>query len=334
MIHKEHENRVAVAEVPSANEELHDHSGVREGLGYAAVELTGGVTDAQIRRIDQENEDYFHEMTDRYDDFWALYIDESFGRRIGHGAHGIVYAFEQDGKEYAAKHGGIDASIVEAFRRAQHIQNVSHLEAVNLEENVAVMDLVPGKRTDEMMLEEKLEIPDSQLSKLIDTVLEMHRVNLEVDFTESNNILYDNDRGFTVIDYYLARRDFDGERSAEQILDLVGVFTVSAVDHDAARSTVGYMLKQEALKVHLMNRFLDILEAEHPEILRRAAGAQQRKNENPNTDRGGRVYDIYTLPHGDSFDSFGKRIRDLGLEGRKPDASLDEALEWERSRYS
>lgn len=71
---------------------------------------------------------------------------------------------------------------------------------------------------------------------------------------------------------------------------------------------------ESAKSVERLGKFLDILEAHHPDILEAAAVKQQKINNRPKTISPG-FGSIASLPSGEPFDEFARRVKRLGLQG-------------------
>lgn len=285
---------------------------------------------------------YLKKKSDAFDDYWdaaaaIIYGQGNHNDRIGNGFHGTVYALPHENGPCALKVGGVTEQTVEAFRRAEAtvgsrepMADIARLKAVDLHESAAVMNLLVGERTDKIPIEEKISTPDEHIRGLINATIALNQEDVLIDNDESGNMLYDKDLGFSIFDYHASLEPVSAEASALQVMSLRSAFITSAPDHLSPQGS----LKEEAVKVRLLNRFLDILETEYPDVLERAAAHQQQANQSPDTNHVGQVYDIYTLPAGDEFDAFKARVVRLGLEGRQPDESMAEALEWQRQRFA
>lgn len=238
---------------------------------------------------------------------------------LGSGSNGSAFRSEQDGKSFAVKTGGVEYPVLRAFRRGQNVDNIAHLEAINLDEKVSVMDLLPGRLIETMGFAERDAIPRAHLKDVIDTVIQMHEAGLVMD-PKPSNFLYDPEHGFSILDYHAAGgRNLTPVGQAEQVMELGTMLRY----HPPSKETPGYdtpeyeawQRRQATEDVSLLSKFLDVLEEDYPDVLREAAVRQLEINNNPHTHSGGMVYDTRYLPEGEPFDSFKTRVEQLGLQG-------------------
>jgi len=273
-----------------------------------------------------------------FDDFRepvaAILKDASIGddHYLGRGSNGKAFRLTHDGVDYAVKTGGVSFLNVPAFREGDHIEGISHLIAIDIDNEVSVMNLVPGTIPEKMAQEEKLAIPDEHIDAVIDKVIEMHDAGLHID-PKPSNFLYDKDKGFGIIDYHSASSRNAADLSvATQVMGARTMLVYTNIGEMPKYGTPGYeQSRHEHLRftVAMYNRFLDRLEANHPELLEQARVEQQAANANPKTTSSG-ILDIYTLPAGEPFDSFKDRVLKLGLEGDPPHVSTyDDDFEYD-----
>jgi len=243
---------------------------------------------------------------------------------LGRGSNGMAFRVEQDNMSFAAKTGGVSYHNVRAFRLGQDIEGISHLEAIDLDRGVSVMNLVPGRLAETMSFEERRAIPSDHILGVIDKVIQMHQAGLVID-PKPSNFLYDREQGFGIIDYHAADDDSVREQSAAtQVLSLRTMLTYHPSRPENPKYGTpeyeAWSLQRTGESVQLTDAFLDVLEEDYPEVLQEAATEQAQLNDDPRVYSTG-IYDVYSLPQGKVFDDFRARVERLGLQGRQPIAA-------------
>lgn len=139
---------------------------------------------------------------------------------IGSGKEGAVYEVKVQGEKYAVKFGEDIYSTkfdVEAMRIAKEkdIDNVPQLQAYSFEDNVAVMDLIPGKNIGERLNEREgmVEIKREELYELVSTIVDLVESGLEID-PAVGNIMYSEQEGMSILDY----KDYEGDLKPKDLL--------------------------------------------------------------------------------------------------------------------
>jgi hypothetical protein len=135
----------------------------------------------------------------------------------------------------------------------------------------------------------------------------MNKAGVAPDPKESN-FLHDKEKGFGFLDYMpLEKRD--KYTSAVDVIELKHMLT-AGLQKDAKQVP-------HAENIQILNKFLDVLEEDYPDILKLAAERQDEIKADPNVGNAG-IYDIYALPSGGEFDAFKARVLRLGLDGVPP----------------
>jgi len=239
------------------------------------------------------------------------------GKLLGQGSHvrgGLyvqVYQIDLDSRGYAVKVGGYAHAHSRAFRRGESIDNIAHLEAVDPENHITVMDRIPGKPMDALTFAERMVIPNKQIKVAIDTVIAMDRAELELD-AHPGNMLYDSTSGFGFVDYEakpLLEPWPNYKSRAHQVMALSNMFALhSLIDSNVPELGTPQFVDWELIKgehtIQLLDRFLDVIEQDYPDILSEAV----MQTEKP---IGG---SYIHLPQGEYLDNFQARLRSLGLE--------------------
>lgn len=271
---------------------------------------------------------FLADASKRYSDFRESVEQATHGANeestnyLGRGIGGRAYRFSQDGVDYAVKFGNNSWSNIPAFRRAKDIDGVSHLYAADLDNNIAVMNLVPGTLADKMSFAEKDAIPTEHLEAAIAKAIEMFKKGLMID-PKPSNFLYDKDKGFGFIDYR-SRVHSQYDTLSNQVMGLTTMLQV-VTDNDTYQTlTYGtpeyaaFNAKRTAETIKVQSKFLDILESDYPEIINEAAQSVAKDRDDPRTATGGPLMDIYNLPEGAIFKEYAQRVQRLGLAGDKP----------------
>lgn len=127
---------------------------------------------------------------------------------INEGSNGYVFKIDTDSGIHAMKfyfHEDRAISIydLEAMRRAKDVKGAAHLEAYSQKDRVMIMDFVDGKDLSDLNTEEIDNFSDNELKSLVNTVVELH--NLQITYEESNinNFIYNKDQGIVFIDYQM-----------------------------------------------------------------------------------------------------------------------------------
>lgn len=232
---------------------------------------------------------------------------------LGKGSHGGAFWFEHDGRKFAVKQGGVSYVDVPAYRRAENIDGISHMIAVDIDKGISVMNLVPGIVPGKMSREEMEAVPEEHIAALVDKTVELFDVKVAVD-PKPTNFLYDKGKGFGIIDYqdYESRNASDYTK-AEQVMELSRVLLQYHTENPPSYGEEGYddwALEWQTHRVVMMNRLLDVLERDHPEILEEAAQVRGAPSDT--------IGNVYRLPEGQLFEDFKSRVIKLGLSGEEP----------------
>lgn len=238
---------------------------------------------------------------------------------LGRGSNGKAFMFEQDGEKYAVKTGGVSYRDVRAFNRAKDIEGISHLIAMDLDTKRSVMNLVPGIEAPRLTSEERLAIPKEHMAGVIDKSLELYNAGIHID-PKPSNFLYDQDKGFGIIDYGVL--DNSEWTRAAQVMGTTRMLTFKNRDPDGPKyGTPEYEAhehERHTEAVVILNRFLDAMEEDHPEIIQEAAKEQAAINADA-LKSGGDFYPIYAMPiDTPELVAFKDRIIALGLQGQEP----------------
>lgn len=240
---------------------------------------------------------------------------ENSDNHLGSGSNGSVYKLTIDSVDYAVKKGGVSHFEMSAFRRGENIEGISHLVALDIDNSVGIMNYVPGNIPEKLSKEEMESIPESHIRTVIDKVIEMYDAGLQID-PKASNFLYDRQSGFGVIDYYALGEKWS---KSDQVFSLLNMLTTYDDVHEF-----------DPHAITMINKFLDLIEREYPDILDGAVADNIRVKEDPRigSTAGPTGINIYRLPPGEPYDAFKERVVKLHLEGMPP-RDIDFDFEYE-----
>ncbi len=116
---------------------------------------------------------------------------------LGQGGGSVAIRVDVDGAAYAVKF-SCDSSQLEVLQKAKGLANTSQLVTYSFEDNVIVMELLPG---DELSnCNKRPDYTDNHIRDLIGLVIELDKRGLSIDPKQSN-FMYDKEQGFSILDY-------------------------------------------------------------------------------------------------------------------------------------
>lgn len=297
----------------------HEHfDGVVETHTYGRKEY-----DAFLEEANEETRadiQYLIEKRAAFSDF-EQGIAGGLGAFLGRGGNGFVYMMQHNGRPLAVKTGGVGYANVRSFRRAEGISHVPHLHAIDLEKSTLVMDCMPGRAIEDVDWRTRKRLSEYHLKQLIETVSELHDAGIAVD-PKPNNFLYDAEAGFSVVDYQSQSHWNQAPRTkAQQVMSTLSALVARPFAKLPRYGSAGYeerFQKQRTQDVGLLNRVLDVLEQDYPEIIHEAAVEQAKINADKRVlSSRGMLYGTDGLPDGPLFEAFAQRIKRLGLAGKR-----------------
>jgi hypothetical protein len=236
---------------------------------------------------------------------------------LGKGAQGSVFAIRDEGDNvHVLKNGGIDTSVLGPFRKAEGITGLAHLEAIDTQRGLAIMDLVPGRPMTKMSFSEQREIPIGHIKELVDKVAEVHKAGITLDHGP-DNFFYDSTVGFGIVDYYGGPVDgqiikFGMHDLVHQIISLDNVLTYNPDDDLPTRlirlpgekSSRDKKAQMNLRDIDLLGKFLDVLENYYPDVL-----ASARESNSLSV-----IKKIArNLPNEEPYVQFKERVREISL---------------------
>lgn len=166
---------------------------------------------SEVRQTDMETVKTRTEILEAYRHFEPIIETTEESVPIGSGRHSMVRIIEDDGKSYAVrvpKDAGDGSVRVEAHLsgavRAKGVPHLEQIVAASYEDGVTVAELMPGKRAGDVTAAEADQITTQQLTDLVDTLIAIEQRDIAVDL-HSDNILYDKNAGFGIVDLESAK---------------------------------------------------------------------------------------------------------------------------------
>lgn len=244
---------------------------------------------------------------------------EQLPEYLGSGSNGSAFRIGVDGKTYAAKfsRSSIQANFeIKPLLRAKDTTHVAQLESYSFEDDVVVMELLPGTDVSNFTPEDAPEYSDEHITQLIDTVRELDAKGLVID-PKPSNFMYDPEQGFSVLDYHLKK---GGNRYGlpQEIIDLKIALTArkfEKLDYKAPNYKEKAKVQAiEGYKISLpmMVRFLGILEERYPDIL---ADWQRQHDEDKNDPRisASELIDRRYIPEHPDLEPHLKKLEEMGF---------------------
>lgn len=198
---------------------------------------------------------------------------------LGSGSNGIAFRIEVDGKKYAAKftRNATQRNLeIKPLLRAKGIDHVSQLVSYSHEDDVVIMELLPGEDITNFTPENAPTYTDEEIIGLIKIVIELDSKGLVID-PKPSNFMYDKEKGFSILDYHL-KQDGSTYDLAKQIRDLV-MYRSALTDRKFERldyKSPDYDEKSDIerdvrnkILLEMKPRFMSILEKNFPEIFQK-----------------------------------------------------------------
>jgi hypothetical protein len=208
---------------------------------------------------------------------------------LGSGSNGSAFRIKVDGKTYAAKFSGnlTQANFeIKPLIRAKDIPHTSQLVSYSFEDNVVIMELLPGTDVTNFTPEEAPEYSNEHIIQLIDTVQELDAKGLVID-PKPSNFMYDPEQGFSVLDYHLKHNISGRYGLPQEVLDLRNGLTArkfqqldyKAPDYDEKAKEQS--IERNKIFLPMMVRFLGILKEKYPDILAEWKRQHDEDKKNP-----------------------------------------------------
>lgn len=146
------------------------------------------------------------------------------------GSSSDIFMVKVDGSEYvirAARPGRSQAETIDdpiaVAARINKLKNphLEHLVAASYEPAVTVAEKMPGESLSKINTEDVRHMSEAQIEELIDTVTVLIGAGGEPDTTSEDNLLYDREAGFGIIDNW--RSDHEAQVDTAQVVcDYIG----------------------------------------------------------------------------------------------------------------
>lgn len=135
---------------------------------------------------------------------------------LGSGNTSVVYKIEVDQKKYAAKvmdlkNERTHINEITALILAKGLEHVSQIIAYSLEDDVIIMEVLPGKRLSDILAEDNVEYSDEHIKELIQTIIDLNKREVGVE-SKPKNFTYDSRIGFSIFDLSLIPENIKKER--------------------------------------------------------------------------------------------------------------------------
>lgn len=196
---------------------------------------------------------------------------------LGSGSRGSAFKIEEGGKEYAAKFSNVIQANFELkpLLRAKGLENVAQLVAYSFEDNVVIMELLPGSDVTSFNFENKPQYSDEEIIQLIKTVKNLDQRGIMID-PKPSNFLYDKENGFSILDFHL-RGSNSWYTFEKSIMDLKHVITGSYLNIEGPKEE---KIEWSHNYFSALLKFLTILKNHFPEILEKWKENNKPKVEN------------------------------------------------------
>lgn len=208
---------------------------------------------------------------------------------LGSGSNGSAFRIEIDGKTYAVKfsrHSTQANFELKPLLRAKDIPHTAQLVSYSFEDGVVVMELLPGTDITNFTPENAPEYSDEHIIQLIDTVRGLDARGLVID-PKPSNFLYDQEHGFSILDYHLKK---SGSKYGlpQEIIDLKTALTARKFERldynapDYEENEKAQAIERYTVFLPMMVRFLGILREKYPDILAEWQRQHDEDKKNPN----------------------------------------------------
>lgn len=138
---------------------------------------------------------------------------------LGHGSNGNAYVVQRGGQDYVAKFStsATQANFeLRALIRAQGVEHAAQLTAYSFEDQVVIMERLPGRDITHIPAEEFPPLQDEHIIQLIETVRALAARGCVIDPKQSN-FMFDPEVGFSILDYHVREHAHGAE--FEQVIE-------------------------------------------------------------------------------------------------------------------
>jgi len=187
--------------------------------------------------LESDNGDIEDEIIENYESFReqiaTLHESSDNAELIGAGTHSEIFKISKDGKEYAVRVVGQKKERVEilhshiaAGARTKGMEGLEQIAAASYEEGMIVSEFVAGRHLQELTTEQLSSIPDAHIDALLSARIAAMKEGVVFD-NHPPNILYDQEEGFTDIDYHLAKNPSKEVDRVEAMKTIAGSFDLT-----------------------------------------------------------------------------------------------------------
>lgn len=244
---------------------------------------------------------------------------EKIPEYLGSGSNGHAFKINVDGKTYAAK---FSRSItqqnfeIKPLIRAKGIPHTSQLVSYSFEDNVVIMELLPGTDVTNFKIENKPNYTDEEIIQLIEIVKDLDSNGLMID-PKPSNFIYDKEQGFSVLDYHLKNSE-SGFKLPQEIMSLrVALTTVDLDWPDYKEPNYKERIKSQSIErnkifLPMMFRFVTILKEKYPDILSEWKRADEEDRKDPYVTVG-EIVDRKFIPKDAELEPYLEKLKELGF---------------------
>jgi hypothetical protein len=154
---------------------------------------------------------------------------------LGNGSNSMVFSIAEGEKVYAVRvPNGKDISpeaIDSHLASAVLGRGIPHLEqivAASYKDGVTVAEIMPGKESGHLTVDEVSAVSEEQLGELVETLIAVSEHGIEID-PKPSNIFYDPKEGYGIVDYHSSK--VAGKSSADQDLGTVVGWMAGVIDN-------------------------------------------------------------------------------------------------------
>lgn len=237
---------------------------------------------------------------------------------LGSGSNGSAFRLDVGNKAYAAK---FSSSLIQSnfeikpLLRAKDIPHTAQLESYSFADGVVIMELLPGTDVTKFIPEAAPEYPDEHIIQLIETVKELDANGIMID-PKPSNFLYDQEQGFSVLDYHLKNKGDYG--LPQQIIGLRSALTARKFERldykapDYEEKAKEQSIERYKISLPMMVRFLGILKERYPDILAEWQRKHDEDKKNPMMSVSELIQREYIPEHPD-LEPHLKKLADMGF---------------------
>lgn len=235
---------------------------------------------------------------------------------LGSGSNGSAYMIEVNGKKYAAK---FSKSLIQAnfetkpLLQARGVENVAQLVSYSFADGVVIMELLHGTDVTNFTPENAPEYSEENITKLIETVIELDKKGIVID-PKPSNFMYDEEHGFSVLDFHIKNPKSD-HTLADSIMDLRLALSFRKWPYIEYNTPEYKKQSVEKNKIYLpiMIKFIGILKNKFPEILENYKKRDAEIQANPHVSRSPVINRKYMETENPEIKQYLEKLEEMGF---------------------